>query len=199
MARKFGFSVWCSLWLIVLVLPGCRRSQEGAESTRPSPSSQESTESKSPSANIIVTLKGSNILKRINIAYCNYCTAYGKAPANVEKLRPYLVCTDFPASERKWEEEILQLLKQGEIVVIWNQKAVSDKMKKGTGVVTAYEKRTPIQGGFVGYSDGRVEWSTPAELEQILKKVEMASPEAKSKLDLPVTPKQSLEKSDKVK
>lgn len=179
MLRKFGFSVSCSLWLVLLLLLGCRRSQEGTESKTPSPS----TNAK---------------LMDINLAYCNYCAVYGRAPANVEELAPFLVSTVFPESHRKMEEEWLQQLKQGEIVVIWKQKDVS-REKEGTALVTAYEKGTPVQGGFVVYADGRVEWRTPAELEQILKCVEIARPrpEVKLKLDLPdrETMKSELEKA----
>jgi len=190
MARKFEFAVSCSLWLVVLLLPGCRPSQEGTGNTPTSRSSQESTESKtlSPSTNAK--------LKNINLAYCNYCTSYGRAPVNVEELAPFVISTVFPESHRRMEEEWLRQLKQGETVVIWNQKDVSGE-KEGTALVTAYEKRTPVQGGFVVYADGRVEWRTPAELERILKCVEMASPEVKLTLDVPdrETMKSELEKA----
>lgn len=164
MARKFGFPSSLLLWLVVFLFLGCRRSPESSEA--PSPATQ---------AN----------LSNINIAYCMFCDVNDRGPANVDEFFPYVDPTGVLESERKRAEERLRLLKQGDIDLVWNQKGVSDA-KEGTELVTAYEKRTAVQGGFVVFADGRVEWKAPAELEGILKRVKTVSPEElKLKLDLP--------------
>lgn len=177
MARRFGFSVSCSLGLVVFLLLGCRRSQESSETYS-------------------LATQAAN-LSNINISYCMFCEVNGRGPANVDELFPYLDPTGFLESKRKLAEERLRLLKQGEIILVWNQAGVSDA-KKGTDLVTAYEKRTAVRGGLVVFADGRVEWKTPAELESILKRVKTVSPEgSKLKLDLPdkETMKSELEKA----
>jgi uncharacterized protein (TIGR03067 family) len=198
MVRKFGLSVSCSLWFVVLLLPGCKRSQGSSANKTPSATTEtkltninKSTDNKAPSH------ATSAKLLNINIAYCMFYDVNGRGPANVGEFSPYLEPTGFTESQRKIEEERLRELKKGDIVLVWNQKGVSEAMK-GTPLMTAYEKRTAVQDGFVVFTNGHVEWKTPAELAQILQRVERISPETlKLKLEVPdqETMKSELEKA----
>jgi uncharacterized protein (TIGR03067 family) len=165
MRRKVAPLVSTLLALVFIPLPGCQQSQQGSQKPSPSPTTK---------AKLI----------GINFAYHNFCAVFRKSPGKIEELAPYVVGTTFPESFRKMEEEWLAELKKGEIVVIWSQQGAVDA-KKGTDIVTAYERRTPIEGGFVVFADGRVEWMTPAEFERTPKRAETARPETKLTIDLP--------------
>jgi hypothetical protein len=136
------------LWLAVLLVHGC----QPAGTTVPTPSSLTNAQ-----------------LKSFNLAYWNFNCSTGRSPANIEEFAPFLVGTVFPESHRKMEEECLRLLRAGQYVVIWNQPGVLNA-KDGTDIVTAYESRTVEKGGFVIFADGRVQWMTPVEFEQVTRK-----------------------------
>jgi hypothetical protein len=82
MVRKFGLPVSCSLWLVVLLLPGCKRSQGSSANKTPSTTTEtkltninKSTDNKAPSH------ATSAKLLNINIAYCMFYDVNGRGPA----------------------------------------------------------------------------------------------------------------------
>jgi hypothetical protein len=115
-------------------------------------------------------------LKTLHFAYRIFCSAYKRAPTNIDEFTPYLVSTVYPDSGRKLEEECLRQVKAGKYVVVWNQPGVLDA-KEGTDILIAYEARVAEGGGFAVFADGRVQWMTTGELERATRR-EKAPPAA---------------------
>jgi hypothetical protein len=100
----------------------------------------------------------------INTGYLNFYIVYQRPPTDLDEFAPFVVATTIPESWRKHEEECLRHLKEGKYVVVWKPRGPV-KSNEST-VVTAYERRTAEEGGYVIFADARVQWMSPAELEQ---------------------------------
>jgi len=101
--------------------------------------------------------KVTNDLKRIGLAYHDYCDSTRKAPTGPKDLEPYY--------ER--DAKLTQALDSGQYVFYWNVRI--EDMIKGAGTsntVIAYEKDVPTKGGLVLIGDTSVRRMTAQEFAQ---------------------------------
>jgi len=105
-------------------------------------------------------------LKQVCLAYDNYCIANRKPPERVEDMEPYweggVYVTD---SGNYVDDEAKRRVTSGEYVVVWG---LSVSLGDEKDIVVAYEKRTPVTGGFVVTDGFDVMWMDPTELKERL-------------------------------
>jgi hypothetical protein len=103
-----------------------------------------------------------NNLKQFGLAYLNYNDSMGAGPSKADDLAPFV----------ENDQKLLNILKSGEIVLIYDVKLGP---KEGADVVLGYVKDAPTKGGPVLMGDGKVVRMTADEL----KKAKMAKPAEK--------------------
>jgi len=102
-----------------------------------------------------------NHLKQIGLAYHTYYQDALKGPSKPDDLANHL----------ENDQNILNLMRSGEVVVIWNISfpEVSRMAAGSAGTVLGYEKAVPEKGGFVVFVDGVVKDVTADEFKSLPK------------------------------
>jgi len=86
-------------------------------------------------------------LKQICLGYNNYLASRKRPPERREDLEPFLEGGVYYTDSGSYvDDEAQRRFKNGEYVAVWGLSLTIDS---GEDIVVAYEKRTPLTGGFV--------------------------------------------------
>lgn len=114
-----------------------------------------------------------SVLSQLGMAYHGFNLAEGRPPAGIQDLADYL-------AERNKNSNaaavLIDPLKQGRLVLIWNAILTSDGEANGNFVL-GYEKNASITGGYIVTGGGFVQLITPEQFAS-LPKIANRPPEA---------------------
>lgn len=116
-------------------------------------------------------------LKQIHLAYQNFLAANNRPPDGKEELYPFFEqgvhFTDSGAYRS--DNEAFHRFKEGDLIAVWGLSSAFDPEED---FVVAYEKRTPLTGGFVVMANWKVKWMDAAELNERIRSEAAIEPQA---------------------